>query len=63
MSLFLNIKSKNTNCINGCKTFYDDSTFSYWENRKTTSDELKIVNYLLLKKNYIKKKNFTCRGR
>jgi len=56
MSLFLNIKSKNTNCINGCKIFYDDSTFSYWENRKTTSDELKIVNYLLLKKNYIKKK-------
>lgn len=56
MVFFFDVKSKNKNCINGCKIFSDKSSFSYWEDKKTTSDELNIVNYLLIKKKHIDKK-------
>ena len=38
----------NYNC--NCKKFiYSDKNYSYWENRKTTSDEMEILQMLLLK--------------
>jgi hypothetical protein len=43
MSFFFNLKSTTTKCINGCVLFNDTSNFSYWENKKTTSDEEHIV--------------------
>tara|TARA_B110000444_G_C18663561_1_gene511913 strand:- start:144 stop:815 length:672 start_codon:yes stop_codon:yes gene_type:complete len=46
MSFFFNLKSTTTKCINGCVLFNDTSNFSYWENKKTTSDEEHIVEYL-----------------
>ena len=35
-----------TNCINGCKIFNDNANYLYWENRKVTSDEFDIVNFI-----------------
>jgi len=52
MSFFLNLKSKETQCINGCSLFNDLSQFSYWENKDATNDEIYITNYLN-KKNFL----------
>jgi len=41
------VKNYNkTKCINGCELFNDSSNYLYWENRKVTSDEVEIVNFL-----------------
>lgn len=37
---------KNTYCPNGCKLFFDNSNYVYWENKNVTSDEIEIVEYL-----------------
>ena len=39
-------KYKKTNCLDGCILFNDDSEYLYWENRKETSDEVEIVEYI-----------------
>ena len=35
-----------TKCVNGCDLFNDTSGYLYWENRKVTTDESEIVNFL-----------------
>jgi len=35
-----------TKCVNGCYLFNDTSSYLYWENRKVTTDESEIVNFL-----------------
>lgn len=41
------IKSfKISKCINGCPLFNDESNYLYWENRKVTTDEIEIVDFL-----------------
>jgi hypothetical protein len=39
-------KFNTTECINGCKIFNDNSNYLYWENRKVTSDEIDILEFL-----------------
>ena len=39
-------KYKKTKCVNGCQIFNDDSKYLYWENKKPTTDEIEIVNFL-----------------
>ena len=44
----------NYNC--NCKKFnFSDKNYSYWENRKTTSDEMEILQ-MLLQENDLKNK-------
>ena len=37
---------KNTFCPNGCKLFFDNSNYVYWENNNVTSDEIEVLEYL-----------------
>jgi hypothetical protein len=37
---------KKTKCINGCELFNDEKSYSYWENKKETLDEIEILNFL-----------------
>ena len=39
-------KFNTTECINGCKIFNDNSNYLYWENKKVTSDEIDILEFL-----------------
>ena len=51
------IKShKKTYCVNGCSLFNDKSPYNYWEDRKVTSDEEEIVNYINQNRNIKKNK-------
>ncbi len=43
--MFINNYNK-TKCVNGCDLFNDTSSYLYWENRKVTTDEVEIVNFL-----------------
>ena len=42
----LEIRYKKTKCINGCELFNDEKSYSYWENKKETLDEIEILNFL-----------------
>ena len=44
------ITKKNISCISGCRLNIYDKTYTYWENRNTTSDEIEIVEFLKKKK-------------
>jgi len=37
---------KKTKCINGCELFNDVKSYSYWENKKETLDEIEILDFL-----------------
>jgi len=37
---------KKSYCPNGCELFSDNSNYTYWENKKVTSDEVEITEYL-----------------
>ena len=37
---------KKTKCINGCELFNDVKSYSYWENKKETLDEIEILNFI-----------------
>ena len=37
---------KKTKCINSCELFNDEKSYSYWENKKETLDEIEILNFL-----------------
>ena len=37
---------KKTKCINGCELFNDVKSYSYWENKKETLDEIEILEFL-----------------
>ena len=50
MFFFQKKNFQTTNCINGCELFNDKSNFSYWEDKKETSDEVYILNYILKNK-------------
>tara|TARA_B100000029_G_C17260650_1_gene846173 strand:- start:14 stop:673 length:660 start_codon:yes stop_codon:yes gene_type:complete len=41
-----NNEFSTTFCINGCRLFNDEGNFSYWENKKTTSDEISVLSFL-----------------
>jgi len=43
--MFINNYNK-TKCANGCDLFNDTSSYLYWENRKVTTDEVEIVDFL-----------------
>ena len=47
---FFKPEFKKCYCINNCELFCDEKDYSYWENRKTTSDEISVVNFLLNQK-------------
>jgi len=42
----LETRYKITKCINGCELFNDEKSYSYWENKKETFDEIEILNFL-----------------
>ena len=42
----LETRYKKTKCINGCELFNDEKSYSYWENKKETLDEIEILNFL-----------------
>jgi len=42
---------KKTKCDFGCDLFNDNSDYLYWEERKVTTDEIEITNYLKSEKN------------
>ena len=42
----LETRYKITKCINGCELFNDEKSYSYWENKKETLDEIEILNFL-----------------
>ena len=42
----LEIRYKKTKCIDGCELFNDEKSYSYWENKKETLDEIEILNFL-----------------
>ena len=42
----LEIRYKKTKCIDGCELFNDEKSYSYWENKKETFDEIEILNFL-----------------
>ena len=39
-------KYTKTKCIDGCELFNDEKSYSYWENKKETLDEIEILNFL-----------------
>jgi len=42
----LETRYKKTKCIDGCKLFNDEKSYSYWENKKETLDEIEILNFI-----------------
>ena len=42
----LETRYKKTKCIDGCKLFDDEKSYSYWENKKETLDEIEILNFI-----------------
>ena len=42
----LETRYKKTKCIDGCELFNDEKSYSYWENKKETLDEIEILNFL-----------------
>ena len=42
----LETRYKKTKCIDGCKLFNDEKSYSYWENKKETLDEIEILEFL-----------------
>ena len=42
----LGTRYKKTKCIDGCKLFNDEKSYSYWENKKETLDEIEILNFI-----------------
>jgi hypothetical protein len=36
----LETRYKKTKCIDGCELFNDEKSYSYWENKKETLDEI-----------------------
>jgi len=42
----LETKYKKTKCIDGCELFNDEKSYSYWENKKETLDEIEILEFL-----------------
>ena len=42
----LETRYKKTKCIDGCKLFNDEKSYSYWENKKETLDEIEILDFL-----------------
>ena len=39
-------KYTKTKCIDGCELFNDEKSYSYWENKKETLDEIEILDFL-----------------
>ena len=39
---------KKAKCIEGCELFNDEKSYSYWENKKETLDEIEILDFLNL---------------
>ena len=46
---------KRTKCPFGCNLFNDESNYHYWEDKKVTSDEIHILDYI--KNNFLHKKS------
>ena len=46
---------KRTKCPFGCNLFNDESDYHYWEDKKVTSDEIHILDYI--KNNFLHKKS------
>ena len=42
----LETRYKKTKCIDGCELFNDEKSYSYWENKKETLDEIEILNFI-----------------
>ena len=42
----LETRYKKTKCIDGCELFNDEKSYSYWENKKETLDEIEILEFL-----------------
>ena len=42
----LETRYKKTKCIDGCELFNDEKSYSYWENKKETLDEIEILDFL-----------------
>jgi len=42
----LETRYKKTKCIDGCRLFNDEKSYSYWENKKETLDEIEILNFI-----------------